>query len=169
MLYQISNSFIHLKDTVIKEEFDFLDEYNRAFEEDKKKKFKKVDNNIINFHENFIKFNYFKYNNKYEDMIIDINSKGKNNFDSVVKEEEMISDDNIKSFYEFNSDIYKNKSNLSSMCNIKEYSSRLIQSLSTTQKILMISAFIASELDSCKDNIILRGVKKTLNSRRIVN
>lgn len=31
MLFQIDNSFIHLKDAIVKEEFDDLDEYNKAF------------------------------------------------------------------------------------------------------------------------------------------
>jgi vacuolar-type H+-ATPase subunit I/STV1 len=162
MLFQINNSFIHLKDAIIKEEFDNLDEYNQAFKSDiiankkliiaKKKKTKASSSKEKNYlqenanHNLIYDSNEFKLNNPQEQI-----------------------DKKKKTFYELNSNLHKNKSTLNSLCNTKEHSSRLINSLSTTQKILMIASFIASELDPSKDCLYLRGIKKTIiNKRKVI-
>ena len=52
--------------------------------------------------------------------------------------------------------------------NNNDTSKRIIRTLSTTQKILMIASFIASELDTKYDTVLLRNVKKTMIKKRRV-
>lgn len=157
MLYQISNSFIHLKDAIIETEYDYFNEYNNACEKEKLNN-KKIENNLLINIGNFQKKLYL--NNNFNE----INSLNESTFKN--EEDFSIEKNNTYLFYRLNSNMYKNKSNLSSICNIKEFSSRLIRTLSKTQKILMIAAFLASELDSSKDSIILRGVKRTMMRKK---
>lgn len=165
MLFQINNSIIHLKDAILKEDADDLDEYNQAFKKN------------ICIEERTISQNKKKKNRsssrkekkkikEISDHNVNVESSDPFVFD---KPQDRSNDCNKKTFYELNSNLYKNKSTLNSLCNIKEHSSRLIKSLSTTQKILMIAAFIASELDPSKDSIFLRGVKRTMSYKRKVS
>lgn len=168
MLFQINNSVIHLRDAIIKEEPDDLDEHNQAF----KRSISAIDgksrtNNNKNNKKS--RSSSSKDKKKLNENVNQNNSNLTSNISFIFdKPQDKTYEENKKTFYELNSNLFKNKSTLNSLCNTKEYSLRLINSLSTTQKILMIAAFIASELDPSKDSLFLRGVKKTMTYRRKV-
>ncbi len=173
MLFQINNSVIHLKDAIIKDDPDDKDEYNQAFKSrvdsiyevsvtnSKNKKKKKPPSSQE-------KKNLKDSSDQNINNIISTNSTDLFIFEKSPNPQDSKDEYNKKTFYELNSNLYKNKSTLNSLCNTKEHSSRLIKTLSTTQKILMIAAFIASELDPSKDSLFLRGIKRTMTNWRKV-
>jgi hypothetical protein len=162
--------------------FNIYDDNDIALEIEKKrdeaKKIKITKLNIRNFNENNNDLNIYNninmididnYNDNYNNNINDIDIYNYNsneineiNMDLEIKINEILKKketESIPSFFDLN--FNTNISTLTSIYSITERFNRISRTLSLTQKILLCSGFIASELDIKYDDKILRTCKRT--------
>jgi len=139
--FQKLNLFIHINDVNSNQNqnkdnnsFNIFDE-----NENETKKVKPI---------NFRKFNKENTDLNINDNLIEME------IDDICKKEE-----SEPSFFDQN--FNTSKSTLTSICSISERFNRISRTLSFTQKILLCSGFIASELDIKYDEKILRACKRT--------